>query len=101
MLITRLHYYFDLQYAEIIVQYEVFVKLYDHEKSRGLRKAHKLTFSNIHPTNFERMNARKAAQLLLSSSQWLSNTTGNFLKQKINSKFGKRALLLEIMSLHQ
>ncbi len=51
----------------MVVQYEFFIKLYDHEKSRGLRKAHKLTFSNIHPTNFERMNVRKAAQLLWRS----------------------------------
>ncbi len=65
ILITRLHYYFDLQYAGMVVQYEFFIKLYDHEKSRWLKKAQKFTFiSNIHPTSFERMDLRKAAQLL-------------------------------------
>jgi hypothetical protein len=39
------------------------------------------------------MNVRKAAQLLSKSVAMALNTTGNFPKQNINSKFGKSALL--------
>jgi hypothetical protein len=51
----------------MVVRYEFFVNLYEHEKMKSLRKCYKLTYSHIYPTNFERMNVRKAAQLLSRS----------------------------------
>ena len=48
----------------MVVRFEYFVRLYNHEKEKGLCRCYKLTYGHIHPTNFERMNVRKAAQLL-------------------------------------
>lgn len=41
--------------------------MYDLEKKNHFRRAFKLTESHIHPTNFEKMNVGKAAQLLSDS----------------------------------
>ena len=49
----------------MVVRYEFFVNLYEHEKNEI--SGYKITYSRIYPTNFERLNVRKAAQLLLRS----------------------------------
>ena len=51
----------------MVVRYEFFVNLYEHEKMKSLRNGYKITYSRIYPTNFERLNVRKAAQLLSRS----------------------------------
>ena len=51
----------------MIARFEYFKLLYEHEKFIGLRRCHKLTNAHIHPTNFERMNVAKAAQVFSNS----------------------------------
>ncbi|KZS03289.1 Uncharacterized protein APZ42_034026 [Daphnia magna] len=51
-------------FAREIANYDFYSKLYKQERFNGLRLAHRLTESHIYPTNFQRMNVRKAAQVL-------------------------------------
>ena len=50
-----------------MVSFAYYRRLYDLERNNGLRIAHRLTESHINPSCFEKMNVRKAAQLLSDS----------------------------------
>ncbi len=58
---------FIMQYGGNTVDYVFYERLHRLESHWHFRKAHKLTPSHIHPNNFEKMNVRKAAQLLSES----------------------------------
>ncbi|KZR99779.1 Uncharacterized protein APZ42_004226, partial [Daphnia magna] len=57
----------EVQYAGETARFIYYKRMYDLEKKNHFRRAFKLTESHIHPTNFEKMNVGKAAQLLSDS----------------------------------
>ncbi|KZS12004.1 Uncharacterized protein APZ42_023184 [Daphnia magna] len=53
-----------IKFAGGKANYDFYSRLYNHERLNGLRLTHRLTESHIYPTNFQRMNVGKAAQVL-------------------------------------
>ncbi|XP_045022881.1 uncharacterized protein LOC116917466 [Daphnia magna] len=51
-------------YAGATALFTYYQRLHNLEKKNHYRRAHKLTDSHINPTNFEKMNVAKAAQLM-------------------------------------